>query len=163
MNYVEDPKEKIALIRERFGGLIGEKIQGYELAQIWIESESDWFNWMDVPLFLTVGDQTLSISWTKFDELAIEPGRVLPFPLGGSTIRWLCEGVETLDQVIGKRIISVFLGRGDMTIGKKEIEIWTELLLSLDDGMTLDVYNALDENGIELITEDKIGEAIKCT
>lgn len=163
MNYVEDLKEKIALIRERFSGLIGEKVQGYELAQIWVESESDWSNWMDVPLFLTVGDQTLSISWVKFNELAIEPWRVLPFPLCSSTIRWLCEGVETLDQVTGKRIISVSLGRGDMTIEEKEIEIWTRLLLTLDNGMTLSVYNALDENGIELITEDKIGEAIKCT
>lgn len=163
MNYVEDLKEKIALIRERFGGLIGEKIQGYELVQIWHASESKWSNWMDVPLFLTVGDQALSISWTKFDELAIEPGRVLPFPLGGSTTRWLNEGVEILDQVIGKQIISVSLGRGDMRIGRKEIEIWTRLLLSLDDGMTLDVYNALDENGIELLTEEEIGDAIECT
>lgn len=162
MKYITDQKQKIALIQCRFGNLIGKEITSYELPQIWIESENRWDNWMDLPLFLTFGDCTLSISWCNFDELFIEDGRVIPFSLGGSIVRWLTEGIDTLDKVIGRTLSSASLGRGEMSIGGSDIEIWTRLLLSLNDGSTLDIFNALDENGLELLSEKPRGESIKC-
>ncbi len=163
MNYITDPKEKVELIKSRFSELIGKEITHYELPQIVLESKNEWDDWMDLPLFLTFGDRTLSISWDKFDDLAIEEGRVIPFSLCGYTVRWLCEGVEILEKVLGKTLTSVSLGIGEMNLDGRDIEIWTRVLLSLNDESTLDIFNALDENGIELFSEKPKGESIKCT
>ena len=162
MNYVSDPKQKVELISNRLRALLGKKIQRYELAQLWDETTREWSYWMDVPLFLTVGNSTLSISWYKFDELAIEWGRVLPFSLVGSTVRWVSDGVNALDAATGRKITAISLGRGEMSIEKNEIETWTRLLFTLDNGTTLEIFNALDENGIQLHTSQVPGETIKC-
>jgi hypothetical protein len=150
--YVTAKAAKLQLIQDCFSGLVGHPILGYELAQLWCDDDQQWSDWMDVPLFLTVGDSTLSISWQKFDDLAMEVGRVLPFSLSGSTVRWLSEGVAVLDAILGNTIAAVSLGRGQMAIGGRELEIWTRLLITLDNGTTLDVFNALDENGLTLVT-----------
>lgn len=152
MLYVTAKAAKLQLIQDRFSGLVGQPILGYELAQLWCDDDQQWSDWMDLPLFLTVGDSTLSISWQKFDDLAMEVGRVLPFSLGGSTVRWLWEGVAVLDAILGNTVAAVSLGRGQMAIGGRELEIWTRLLITLDSGTTLDVFNALDENGLALVT-----------
>ncbi|WP_341328614.1 hypothetical protein [Methylotuvimicrobium sp. KM2] len=159
MTTVED---KIGLIRERFAFLVGKEILGCELAQLWIEEDKEWSDWMDLPLFLCIGDSALSISWQKFDELAIENERVLPFTLCGSTVRWLCESIGALDNIVGRKIVSVSLGRGEMSIGEKELEIWSRLLIELTGGIILEVFNALDENGIEVHTVPIAGETLKC-
>lgn len=163
MKYVSDLNEKIALVRDRFRHIVGQEIRSYEVAQLWDESSGAWAQWMDVPLFLTIGPQTFSISWTKFDELAIENERSLPFSLCGTTVRWVCEGIVALDGVLGKRVVSVGIGKGSMTIEKHEIEIWTRLLFVTDDGSVLDVYNALDENGFEHLPGGIPDDAKTCT
>ncbi len=162
MNYVTAVDEKIELIRDRFRSLMGAEFLGYELAQIWCSNEEEWSNWMDIPLFLSFDQSTLSISWEKFDDLAIENGRVLPFSLGGSTIRWLCEGVELLDSLIGQKVLGVSLAKGQMTLGNADVEIWTRLLIDLDGGSTLEIFNALDENGIELHVDGFKENSRKC-
>jgi len=63
MKYTSSKNEKIELIQNKFSSLIGEKIYSYELAQIWSDEDSSWDNWMDVPLFLSIGDKIISISW----------------------------------------------------------------------------------------------------
>jgi hypothetical protein len=156
MNYVSSLEEKLELIHKRFSNLIGGEIRSYELAQIWIEEEQEWSNWMDIPLFLTIDDTTLSISWQKFDDLAIEFGRILPFPVGGSTIRWLSEDVKILDLIIGEKIVSVSLGASEMSIASKDIEIWTSLVILLSNGSSFEIFNALDENGVNLIPTENI-------
>ncbi|MBD2113451.1 MULTISPECIES: hypothetical protein [Cyanophyceae] len=161
MLYVTAKEAKLQLIQNRFSGLLGQPILGYELAQMWCDDDQQWSDWMDLPLFLTVGDSTLSISWQKFDDLAIEVGRVLPFSLGGSTVRWQWEGVAVLDAILGATIAAVSLGRGQMSIGGSELEIWTRLLITLDSGITLDVFNALDANGIALVTLEPRDEVIQ--
>jgi hypothetical protein len=159
--YVTAKETKLQLIQTRFSGLIGQPILGYELAQMWCDDDQQWSDWMDLPLFLTVGSSTLSIPWQKFDDLAIEVGRVLPFSLGGSTVRWLWEGMAVLDAILGDTVAAVSLGRGQMSIGGSELEIWTRLLITLDSGTTLDVFNALDENGIALVTLEPGDEVIR--
>ncbi|MGF2736704.1 hypothetical protein [Marinobacter sp. DUT-1] len=162
MKYVTTVEDKIELIRESFASLVGKKLVGYELAQLWVEEDKEWSDWMDLPLFICIGGSTLSISWQKFDDLAIENGRVLPFALCGSTVRWLCDKVEALDKIVGRKIVSVSLGRGDMSIGEAEVEIWTRLLIEFTGGHTLEIFNALDENGVEVRTVPIVGETRKC-
>jgi hypothetical protein len=143
--------------------LIGSKLRSYEFAQMWSEDEQEWSDWMDIPVFITIGDITLSICWQKFNELAIENGRVLSFSLGGSTVRWLYEGIKAMDSVLGAKVASVSIGREGMSIENKEIEIWTDLLIFLDNGLVINIFNALDENGIEVINENDLsGEYRKC-
>lgn len=162
MNYVTAVDEKIELILERFKPLVGAEFRGYEFAQMWCSDEKVWFDWMDIPIFLSFDESTLSISWEKFDDLSIENGRVLPFSLGGSTVRWLCEGVELLDSIIGQKILGVSLAKGRMTLGNADVEIWTRLLIELSSGATLEIFNALDENGIEVHANGFEETARKC-
>ncbi|PSN76029.1 hypothetical protein C8B47_29475 [filamentous cyanobacterium CCP4] len=169
MQYVHTREAKQNLIRTRFANLVGKKILSYEVAQLWCDDDQQWSDWMDLPLFLTMGEgqsppveerQTLSISWQKFDDLAIEAGRVLPFSLGGSTVRWRWEGLDPLESALGETIASVGLGRGQMSVGSSEIEIWTRLLIGLDNGTTLDLFNAFDETGINLTVLGPMDEVI---
>jgi len=78
------------------------------------------------------------------------------------TIKWVSEENKELDSIIGKEIKSVGLGKGEVTIEGKDIEIWTRLLFELSNGRTLEVFNALDENGIDVINTNVQGEWIKC-
>ena len=150
MKYLTSLKEKTDLIRHQFSALIDKEILGYELAQIWCEETAAWSEWNDLPIFLSIGSGELSISWQKFDELAIEGGRVLPFSLCGSRVRWIDSGNIHLDAAIGRTVESVSLAQGEMTVGGSEIEIWTRLLIHFTGGGSLEIFNALDENGFEL-------------
>ena len=150
MKYFANLREKKDLVHHQFSELIGEVIVGYELAQIWCKETAAWSEWNDLPVFLSIGSCELSISWQKFDELAIEAGRVLPFSLCGSTVRWIDSGNIHLDAAIGRTVESVSLAQGEMTVGSSETGVWTRLLIHLTGGGSLEIFNALDENGFEL-------------
>lgn len=143
MKYFSDIDHKSALISNTFANLTGSTIRGYEYAQMWCDEDEMWDNWMDMPLFLILDSEVISISWTKFDDLAVEIGRSLPFSLCGYTVRWLSEGIQELDSSLGKKIVSATLAEG-------KTGLWTRLLLELDSGQVLEIYNALDETGIAL-------------
>jgi len=53
------------------------------------------------------------------------------------------------------------LGRGEMSIEAKEVEIWTRLLIQVDEGW-LEVFNALDENGYAFHAERPAGIFVPC-
>jgi hypothetical protein len=53
------------------------------------------------------------------------------------------------------------LGRGEMSIEGKEIEIWTRLLIATDRGW-LEVSNALDENRYDFHVEMPGGDFVSC-
>ncbi len=162
MKYVSDIEDKNKTIKSKFAGLKHQKIKAYEFCQLWCTEDEKWSDWEDMPLFLTIGNTTLSISWQKFDELAIEIGRIIPCSLAGSTVRWLDKGIKPLDSALGSEIKSVSLGQGEMSIENKEIEVWTRLLLKLENESTLEIFNNLDENGIHLHDTEIIGNTIKC-
>lgn len=163
MKYVTAKSEKISLIREQFSGLIGRTISGYEVAQIWHQDAMSWSNWNDIPLFLSIADAAvISISWNKFDDLGISHGRILPFSLAGATVRWVDEGIDELDAAIGMSISSVALGRGEMNVEGKDVEVWTRLLIGLSNGSTLEIFNALDENGYAIHVGKIVGEVTAC-
>ncbi|NOK63235.1 MAG: hypothetical protein GFH27_549325n57 [Chloroflexi bacterium AL-W] len=75
---------------------------------------------MDVPIFLTIGECVLSISWQKLDDLAIASGRVLSFSLVGSTVRWVSEGIPPHDSMLGHKIESVALGTEAASVGENQ-------------------------------------------
>lgn len=151
MEHATSLEDKVTLARARFGGLIGQRITGYELAELWSEPDQAWSPWRDLPVILTFesGD-SLSIWWSNFDELGLAGGRVLPFSLSGCTVRWVSEGSAELDQAVGLAIESVALANDEMSM-ERTVEIWIHLCLRLSSGGTLNIYNALDETGVEYI------------
>lgn len=48
-----------------------------------------------------------------------------------------------------------------MSIEDNEVEIWTRLLIGFEDGNVLEIYSALDENGIEFHQKGVSGEKRK--
>ena len=151
MKHATSLEDKVALVRKRFAGLLGQRITGYELAELWIESDQEWSLWKDLPVILTFeSGASLSIWWRKFDDLGIEEGRVLPFSLSGATVRWVSEGSPELDKAVGYSVESVALANDEMIV-TRVIEIWIHLCLRLSNGGMLDIYNALDENGFAFV------------
>ncbi len=120
---------------------------------------------MDYPLILNFGDTTIesnvSISWEKFDDLAIESDRVLPSN-SFFVLRWICEGIDALESAIGKILSEVSLGPECPSPFGKPIEAWTHLLLTFEDGSALDIFNAVDETGFSFEPEGTTGSSIHC-
>lgn len=151
---------KIEDIRAHFAPVIGEKILRYETAELL--HDGTWGSWPDLPIRLHVGtDRIVAVSWSRFDDLWLADGPSLPFSIGESVVRWVVNGLEEINAVVGASIQSVMLGRGEMTIGGREIEIWTRLVIELDRGW-LEVFNALDENGYAFHTERPDGIFVPC-
>ncbi len=155
-------RTKVDTIREYCRPLVGQTIQRFETAQLFLQDGS-WDDWPDLPLRMYCTNGTMvSVSWSKFDDLWLSNDESLPFPVEEDTTRWQTNRQGKLDAAIGKTIQSVMLGRGEMTIESRDIEIWTRLLFDL--GSTwLEVFNALDENGYDLHLVKPDGEFKKCT
>jgi len=156
VKYVESLEEKVQLVESSFSHLIGKELSGYEIAKV--EIEGKWSYWHDLPIFLSFDNDLLAISWTQLNELAISSHRVLPFNVAGFTLAWAEEGFEPLDKIFGTTIISVSLGKGEFSLEGNDIEIWTRLFIGLNNGKTLEIFNALDENGYCLHENEVCGE-----
>ncbi len=148
-------------IRSRFAAIHGGKIVRYETAELLL-MDGTWESWPDLPIRLyTDSGKRISISWSRFDDLWIADDLSLPFSVEGSTIRWVGNGIEILKPALGATIGSVMLGRGEMSIEGREIEIWTRLLIQVDERW-LEIFNALDENGYALHSGRPTGTFIRC-
>ncbi len=156
MEYVETLDDKIHLVDSSFSNLIGKELSGYEIAKVKIEGE--WSYWNDLPIVLSFDNELLSISWTHLNELGISPYRALPFNVSGSTLKWEEEGFEPLDKIVGTTILSASLGKGEFSLEGNDIEIWTKLFIVFSNGKTLEIFNALDENGYFLHEKEISGE-----
>lgn len=99
----------------------------------------------------------LSVLWSWFDELWLSNDTALPFPADHAAARWRTNGIDELRPAIGRRIQGVLLGRGDMSIQSRDIEICTRLVFD-PGGRWLEVFNALDENGYVLHVVEPEGE-----
>ena len=118
---------------------------------LWIESDNSWDEWMDLPIILNIEQNLVSISWRKFDDLAISREKILPDFVKDSKIKWDTEGHEILDKIIGKKIYNVRLEKNTMTFESKEIEIWTDLYIDFENKLSICIFNDLDQNGISLM------------
>lgn len=147
---------KVRGIQRHLAATIGETITRYETAEL-LFYDGTWGSWPDLPIRLYTGsDRLLAISWSRFDDLWLADDLSLPFPVEDSTIRWISNGIEGINAAVGASIESVMLGRGEMSIGGKAVEIWTRLVIGLDEGW-LEVFNVLDENGYAFHDERPAG------
>ncbi|WP_165248079.1 hypothetical protein [Paludisphaera soli] len=152
---------KVRGIQRHLAATIGETITRYETAELLFD-DGTWGSRPDLPIRLYTGsDRLLAISWSRFDDLWLTDDSSLPFPIGDSTIRWVSNGVEGINAAVGASIGSVMLGKGEMSIGGNPVEIWTRLVIGLDQGW-LEVFNALDENGYAFHADRPAGVFIPC-
>jgi hypothetical protein len=148
-------------IQTHFAAIIGEEIIRYEAAELLLD-DGTRESWPDLPIRLYTGSNKLvAMSWSRFDDLWLADDPSLPFPIGDSTIRWVVNGLEEINPAVGASIKSVMLGRGEMSIDGKEVEIWTRLVIQVDEGW-LEVFNALDENGYGFHAVRPAGVFIPC-
>lgn len=151
----------IKAIRDACTPVVGKTIDRFESAEI-LHEDGTWDDWPDLPIRLYCSDSTMvAISWSRFDELWLSNDTSLPFTPEDAKTRWKSNGIEEIENVVGKRIEGVLLGRGEMSIESRDIEIWTRLVFELD-GSWLEIFNALDENGYLLHWNKPNGKFVKC-
>ena len=152
------PSDKIQLIRHQFAPILGQRLEQYETAELLCEGA--WHPYDDLPLRLYFSSSPMvSICWSKFDALSFADQ---PFGLQAvSDVRWVKNGRSDLDQVLGLSLSGVALGRGEMSVEGRDIEIWTRLALDLGPKW-LEVFNALDENGYAVHDRLPEGEFYRC-
>jgi hypothetical protein len=152
---------KISTIRSSFSAVIGAKLIGYETAELLLD-DGTWEHWPDLPIRLYTDTQKLiAIAWSKFDDLWIAADDSLPFPIDGSTVRWVRNSIGKINGALGQRIGSVLIGRGEMSVEGRDVEVWTRLLIETGSGW-LEVFNALDENGYDFQPRRPTGNFIPC-
>lgn len=152
---------KVDAIRFHFAPLIGKRIISYRTAELRHE-DGTWSGWPDLPIRIVTDDSlSIGISWSCFDDLALTHGNNNPRWADAATTRWVDNSIEAINGCLGRVILGVFLGRGQMAIGESEIEIWTRLLIDLGDTW-LEIFNALDENGYCLHYEPPSEGMVKC-
>ena len=154
-------EDKLKAICDACTPLIGSTIERFETAEI-RRDDGTWDDWPDLPIRIYCDrGLLLSVSWSRFDELWLSNDTALPFPVDHAATCWRTNGIDELRPAIGRRIQRVLLGRGDMSIQSREIEIWTRLMFDLG-GRWLEVFNALDENGYALHNVEPEGDFRVC-
>lgn len=151
----------INAIHEACTPLIDRTIQRFETAEI-LHDDGTWDDWPDLPIRIyCTGNALLSVSWSRFDDLWLSNDTSLPFVAEDATTRWKSNGIEKITAAIGRTIKGVSLGRGEMSIESRDIEIWTRLVFDLG-GAWLEVFNALDENGYDFHLTKPDGDFREC-
>ena len=152
---------KISAIQKHFSGLVGCPIRRYHTAELNL-ADGTWVSWPDLPIRVYAESGAMvAVSWARFDDLWLANDESLPFDAEDATTRWVENGIGQINGCLGRVICGVMLGREGMTWGGSQIEIWTRLLIDLDD-CWLEIVNALDENGYAFHTTMPIGEFVKC-
>jgi len=152
---------RVGAIRRAFGPAIGRRLSSYSTAEL-LHDDGTWGPWRDLPIRLEWSSGHLvAASWSRFDDLWISTDLSLPFNTEGLTVRWVCNALEGLNRAVGATLQSVALGRGEMSIAGRDIEVWTRMVLQTDRGW-LEVFNALDENGYEFHLTPPPGTFVPC-
>src|SRR5688572_25991540 len=93
MSDISDLDSKISSIRSSFSAVVGAKLVCYETAELLLDDGS-WERWPDLPIRLyTDTEKLIAIAWSGFDDLWIATDSSLPFPIDGSTVRWVRNSV----------------------------------------------------------------------
>lgn len=152
---------KQAAIAACFSGVVGAKFVRYESAEIQLV-DGQWAPYPDLPIRLSTDRSVIvSVCWSRFDELWLSNDTSLPFQPDEETTRWIPNAISVVNEGLGRRICSVHLGRDEMTIGSRRFDIWTRLVIALEDRW-LEIFNGLDENGYQLHASMPAGEFIQC-
>ena len=170
-------EQKVHDIRRAFGPVIGARLRSYSTAEI-LHDDGTWGAWPDLPVRLEWDSGHLvALAWSKFDDLQIlaaasaswaafdDPwvatDSAAPLTVSGTTARWVADASIAVRQVVGASLLSVALGRGEMSVAGHDIEIWTRVLLETEAGW-LEIFNALDENGFAHYRERPPGDLVPC-
>jgi hypothetical protein len=153
-------EQKVHRIQTEFAPLLGAEIVRFQTAELQL-LDGSWTPWPDLPLRIFTHAGLIAVSWSRFDDLWIAKDFSLPFEVEDSEVRWIDNAIGATQPLVGSRIHSVLLGRGEMSIEGKDVEIWTRLVIVTNKGW-LDVFNALDENGYEFYHAMPSGEFVKC-
>ncbi len=157
-----NPEKALADIKVALEPVIGHRIARYQIAQL-LHEDGLWDDYNDLPIRLfTDAGSLVSISWSQFDTLWISSDMSVPFSLEAVTVRWVENHIPVINPIVGQTIKAAFLGRGQLSIEGKDIEIWTRLVFELDLGW-LAVYNALDENGYAYHRVQPKGVFVPCS
>ncbi|MHA4950711.1 hypothetical protein ACX27O_25625 [Micromonospora sp. SD19] len=133
---------------QRLRGLVGRRLTSTWV--VWDDDDDSWF--ADCPVVLDFDEERLEINHQKFDDLsitwcAIDVTRAPIWPTSdGFRLRWRDDAPAPLAARRGQRLEAVELLEytgGDLADGT------VALGLRFADGW-LTIYNALDENGIEV-------------
>jgi len=105
---------------------MGEILTGYSAAELLGENGTR-HGWHDLPIRLEWGsNRVIAVSWSKFDDLWIGTDLSLPFCIEGTTVRWVRNGSEVLNRVLGATLTSVWLGRGEFSLEVTQEPIWAK-------------------------------------
>lgn len=151
----------IHAIKEAFSPLIGSRIVRYQTAEI-LHEDGTWDSWPDLPIrIFTDSPAMVSVSWSKFTDLWLANDGSLPFAAEDNSFRWVDNGIQQINGCLNQVIEHVSLGRGEMSIEGRDIEIWTRLVVQLSIGW-LEIHNAFDENGYHFHHTPPAGEFLHC-
>ena len=154
-------EDKMSAILAACTPIIRKTIERFETAEI-LHYDGRWGDWPDLPIRLYCSDSTLlSVSWSQFDELWMSNDNSLPFAAVDAVTRWKPNGIEKIVASVGKRICGVWLGRGEMSVKSRGVEIWSRLLFDLGESW-LEIFNAFDANGYDLHLTKPDGEFRRC-
>lgn len=133
---------------QRLRGLVGRRLTSTWV--VWDDDDDSWF--ADCPMVLDFDEERLEINHQKFDDISItwctiDVTRAPLWPTSdGFRLRWRDDAPASLAARHGQRLTEVelleYVG-GDMADGSVALG-----LRFADDWLT--IYNALDENGIEV-------------
>jgi hypothetical protein len=152
---------KVDAIRRCIAPLIAARIDRYRTAEL-LHDDGTWESWPDLPIRIYTDSQLpVSVAWSKFDDLWLANDDSLPFDVDDARTRWIENKIVAINGCLGRTIRGVMLGRGEMSIEDREIEIWTRLVIDLEYRW-LEIFNALDENGYELHSSKPTGEFVNC-
>ena len=152
---------KVDAIRRCFAPLIAARIDRYRTAEL-LHDDGTWESWPDLPIRIYTDSRLpVSVAWSKFDDLWLANDNSLPFDVEDARTRWIENKIVAINGCLGRTIRGVMLGRGEMSIEDREIEIWTRLVIDLEYRW-LEIFNALDENGYELHSSKPTGEFVNC-
>lgn len=161
MPEVSNLDSKIEAIRSSFSSVIGATLLWYETAELLL-LDGSWEPWPDLPIRLYTDTQKfVAIAWSRFEDLWIATDLSLRFSIDESTVRWVRNSVGKINGALGNPIGSVMIGRGQMSVEGRDVEIWTRLLIEVGNGW-LEIFNALDENGCDLHPLRPAGTYIPC-
>jgi hypothetical protein len=154
--FVESTPEVLALCRGMATAIIGREIECSWVA--WHHSYDEW--WNNAPVILRINGVNYEICWSKESDFALTRDTIdvespcLWADTEDSIISWRKDALPILQNLKGRRVLTLELHEAQVTIGTPETggisnQYWVphSLNLTCDDAF-LSIYNAFDCNGL---------------
>ncbi|MFJ9448386.1 hypothetical protein ACIRRH_42240 [Kitasatospora sp. NPDC101235] len=137
------------------GSLVGERVTG--AWGVWIGEEGEWF--ADLPALLAIGGRQVAVCVNRLDLLSATPAAIdtgtAPTWWNDWSLTWRSDAHPVLDEVVGRTVTAVGVTEWSPGLagagGGQHPPAWMLTGFALELGDTaLWVYNAADENGLQL-------------